>query len=147
MSEAFYYSRLTSLLQRLTRVLHAQAYNYSLRQGVSLSEYQLLSFLTRGIPVEMKKVKNNLFVSGAFATNIANRLVEKELIKRHRSDKDRRRVTLALTGKGGQCLVKLETYRRKFFKALVDDLKEEDKSIMESGISMLVASLESMKIV
>lgn len=147
MSDPVYYSRLTNLLQRLTRVLHAQAYNYSLRQGVSLSEYQLLSFLTRGIPVEMKKVRNNLLVSGAFATNIANRLVKKELVKRHRSDKDRRRVSIALTDKGKHCLVRLETYRGKFFKALVDDLKEEDRRIMESGISMLLSSLESMKIV
>ena len=145
MSEASYHLRLSGLLRRLMRVFHAQAYRYYLRQGVSLSEYRVLFLLRSGMPVEMNKITKNLSVAGAFATNIADQLVRHKLVVRQRNDKDRRKVTITLTDKGKHCLVKLETYKKQFFKALIDDLKEDDKRIMESGISMLVASLESMK--
>ena len=145
MSKVDNYSRFTNLLQRLIRLLHTQIYFYSLRQGISLSEYQVLSFLSSGIPVGMNEVKNNLFVAGAFATNIADRLVKKGLIWRHRNDNDRRKVLIALTNKGKRYLVKLEAYEKKFFKALIGDLRENDKKAMESGISILIASLESIK--
>jgi len=144
-SEIPYYLRLSGLLQRLMRIFHAHAQRYSSRQGVSLSEYRVLFLLRSGMPVEMNKIKKDLSVTGAFATNIADQLVKHKLVIRLRNDKDRRKVTITLTDKGKHYLVKLEAYRRKFFKVLVEALKEEDKRIMERGISILVDSFESMK--
>ncbi|MFA5402762.1 MAG: MarR family transcriptional regulator [Candidatus Omnitrophota bacterium] len=145
MSEASYYLRLSGLLQRLVRVFHTQAYRYSLHQGISLSECRVLFLLRNGMPVKMNKIKHNLFVTGAFVTNIADQLVRHKLVVRQRSDKDRRKVIITLTDKGKHYLAELAVYRRKFFKAFLDGLNKEDRRIMERGISILVDSLESMK--
>jgi DNA-binding MarR family transcriptional regulator len=137
--------RFQDLLPRLMRSLHAGARSHALRLQLSLSELQTLFLLSNGKPVEMNKIKNKLLISGAFATDIADRLVRRKLVLRQRDDKDRRKVTIMLTDKGKHYLAKLEVKRQRFFKALVNGLKEEDKRIMERGVSMFVDSLESMK--
>ena len=137
--------KFTNLLQRLIRLLRTQIYCHYLPQGTSLSEYQVLSFLSNGTLVEMNEVKNNLFVTGAFVTNIADRLVKKRLIRRYKNDNDRRKVLIALTDKGKRYLVKLDAYEKNFFNVFIDGLGEKNKKAMESGISILVASLESIK--
>lgn len=145
MSEGSYYLRLSGLLQRFMRSLHVHAQHYSLSQKVSYSEFRVLFFLRSGQPVEMNKIRKNLSVTGAFATSLADQLVKHKLVVRQRNDRDRRKVTIVLTDKGKLYLAKLEAHRKQFFRVLVDGLKEEDKRMMERGISILVDSLESMK--
>ena len=145
MSERPYYLRLSELLQRLMRSLHVYSQRYSLSQKVSFSEFRALFLLRSGKPIEMNKIRKSLSVSGAFATSLADQLVKHKLVERQRDGKDRRKVSLALTDKGKHYLAKFETHRKQFFRALIDGLKEEDKRIMEKGMSMLVDSLESME--
>lgn len=145
MSERSYYLRLSGLLQRLMQSLHDYAQRYSLSQKVSPSEFRVLFLLGSGQPVEMNKIRKSLSVSGAFATNLADRLVKHKLVARQRDNKDRRKVTVALTNKGKHYLARFEAHRKQFFRALVNDLKEEDKEVMERGVSILVDSLESVK--
>jgi len=143
--EESYYLRLSGLLQRLMRSLHARAQHYSLSQRVSFSEFHVLSLLRSGKPVEMNRIRKDLSISGAFATNLADQLVKHKLLARQRDDKDRRKVTVALTDKGKHYLAKFEAHRKQFFRVLVGGLREEDKRMIESGISMLIDSLESME--
>ena len=145
MSNSSYYLRLSGLLQRLMQLSRTQAHHYSLSQGLSLSECRVLFLLRSGKPVEMNEVKNSLFVTGAFATSIADRLVRHKLVVRQRDDKDRRKVTMMLTDKGKHCLVRLKAHRKSLLEALLSDLTEKDKEIMEKGLLILVASLESTK--
>lgn len=145
MSKGPYCLRLFDLLHRLNRSLHLHARRYSLSQEVSYLEFQVIFFLRSGKPVEMKKIKKELSVSGAFATTIADQLVKHKLVERHRSDKDRRKVTIVLTDKGKHCLAKSEAHRKRLFEVLVGCFKEEDKRIMERGVSILVDALESLK--
>lgn len=144
-SERRDYLRLFGLLQRLMRILHTHARHYSLSQKVSLLEFQVLFILRSGKPVEMGKIKKVLSISGAFATTLADRLVNHKLVDRQRNAKDRRKVTIALTEKGRNYLAKFEAHRKQFLKAIVNGLKEEDKRMMERGVSILVDSLESLK--
>lgn len=143
MYESPYYLRFSELLQRLMRSLHLHAQRYSLTQKVSLSEFRVLFLLRGGKPIEMGKIRKNLYVTGAFATAIADRLVKHKLVERQRNNEDRRKVTISLTKKGSNYLARFEVHRKQFFRTLVNDLKEEDKKVMERGVLILVDSLES----
>jgi DNA-binding MarR family transcriptional regulator len=127
------------------RSLHTHAKRYFLTQKVSFSESQVLFLLRSGNAAEMNKIKKELSVIGAFVTNLVDRLVKHKLVERQRGDKDRRKVTVALTDKGKYYLARLETHRKQFFSMLVEGLKKEDKRIIEKGMSILVNSLESME--
>ncbi len=139
------YLKFSDLLQRLTRNLHIGAYQYALSQKLSLSECQVLFLLQDGKPVNMKTIKEAMAITGTFATNIADRLVKHKLITRQRNPKDRRKVTITLTEEGKQYLIRLEASRKRFWESLFSGLKQEDKAIMEKGITMLITSLESMR--
>lgn len=145
-SETHEYLKFQNLLQRLMRNLHVCSNRYALRQKLSISECHALFLLRGGKPVEMNKIKNNLFVSGAFATDIADRLVKNKLVLRERADEDRRKVTLILTDKGRNNLIRLEKYNKRMFESLFRGLEQKDKAIMEKGISILIDSLESGKL-
>ncbi|WP_164908817.1 MarR family winged helix-turn-helix transcriptional regulator [Candidatus Velamenicoccus archaeovorus] len=137
--------RLSELLQRVMRDFRVQAYRYSLSQKLPLSECRVLFLLCSGLPVKMNKIKQDLFVSGACVTSIADRLIRKKLIIRRRSDTDRRKVSLVLTDKGRSCLVRLEARRKGLLKAIFGNLTERDKKTIEDGVSILAVSLESVK--
>jgi len=135
----------SELLRRLIRSLRIHTKRYSMGQKVSPSESQVLFLLRGSDPIEMSRISKELFVTSACATALIDRLVKHGLVERNRNEKDRRKVTVLLTDKGKHYLVRLETYRKKFFKSLIDDLSENDKKTMESGISILVTSLELIK--
>ncbi len=135
----------SDLLQRLFRVLHAHVWRYSAREGISLAEYQVLSLLRSGLPLTMHEIKNSLFSTGALATSVADKLVDNKLAVRKRTTRDRRQVTLMLTGKGKQRLAGLDKNRDRMFADFFADLSSGDKITMEKGVGVLVASLENLK--
>jgi len=83
-----------------------------------------LFILRSGKPVEMGKIKKDLSITGAFATALADRLVNHKLVDRQRNAKDRRKVTISLTEKGRNYLARLETHRKQLFRTLVDGLRK-----------------------
>ena len=91
---------IASLTEKLMISFHAAARQRITKEGLSLSQYFVLCFLDKDEKFRMSDVKKMLVSSGAFATNIADRLVKKGLIYRVRNHKDRRIVTVSLTMKG-----------------------------------------------
>ena len=69
--------------------------------GVTRSEFNVLSALMRaGRPLRSSEVVSTTMLSGASITKIADSLVRRELLERHRSERDGRVVLLALTDAG-----------------------------------------------
>ncbi len=139
------YLKFRNLLQRLMQVIHAQASRYALRHKLSLSECKVLFLLSSGKQIEMNRIKNDLFITGAYVTAIVDRLIRHELVVRQRDNRDRRKVTITLTDKGRRCLMRLQVDGNGLFKLLFSKLRKKDKVAMERGILMLLYSLESIK--
>ncbi len=143
MSEKAYHRRVSQLVQKLLHVFYLRTHQYSLRGKVTLSEYKVLSFLSTVSSADMSQVKNNLMITGAFATNIADRLVKNKLAIRQREGKDRRKVIIAITDKGKRYLGNFEKQREEAFTKIFSSLRVKEKELMEKGISILVRLLES----
>lgn len=137
--------RLSGLLQRLMRQLHIYAQHHAERQGLCVSECRVLFLFRNGRPLAMKEIRSRLRITGAFATDIADRLFKHGLVVRYKSDKDRRKVMIALTDKGRCCLKELEKRRERLFASFVASLKEKDKKMIEKGVSLLVSSVEAFR--
>jgi DNA-binding MarR family transcriptional regulator len=90
----------------------------------------------------MSRIKNNLNITGAFATNIVDKLVKNKLVIRQRSEDDRRKIIIAITDNGRLCLKRLTEHKEKLFNKLFGSLQEKEKKAMEKGILILVNSLE-----
>ncbi|MCK9614699.1 MAG: MarR family transcriptional regulator [Candidatus Omnitrophica bacterium] len=142
MSDKAYYARFSQLLQKLLRILYLKTRHYSLLERITFSEYKVLSFLSNVPSAEMSRIKNNLNITGAFATNIVDKLVKNKLVIRQRSEDDRRKIIIAITDNGRLCLKRLTEHKEKLFNKLFGSLQEKEKKAMEKGILILVNSLE-----
>jgi len=141
-SDKAYYARFSQLLQKLLRILYLKTRHYSLLERITFSEYKVLSFLSNVPSAEMSRIKNNLNITGAFATNIVDKLVKNKLVIRQRSEDDRRKIIIAITDNGRLCLKRLTEHKEKLFNKLFGSLQEKEKKAMEKGILILVNSLE-----
>lgn len=140
-----YSLRLTELLQRLVRNLHIHGQAIAMRRKLCLSECRVLFLLRSNRLMEMKEIRSSLQITGAFATDIADRLVEHGLVTRNRGGKDRRKVILCLTRAGWSCLKKLEADRDEFLVRCFAKMKIKDKKVIETAILKLLESVESIK--
>jgi len=91
---------------------------------LSLSRFELLALMLaeKYRAVTMSNLAQAMSVPMSTATGIVDRLVKKGLLKRYRSEEDRRVVTVSLTDNG---------------VALIDDLKEYFHHLLDKVRSML----------
>src|ERR1043166_3373672 len=83
--------------------------------------------------VNVKTVADHLYLSGAFITAVAGRLVQRGFILKRIDSGDRRRVTLTVSGKGRAALEKLAPIQRKVNDAEFGSLSREEFDLL-SGI-------------
>jgi DNA-binding MarR family transcriptional regulator len=82
------------------------------RHGITRSEFNVLSALARaGQPLRASQVVSTTMLSGASITKIADSLVRRELLERHKSERDGRVVLLALSD-AGRAVVENQMPRR-----------------------------------
>lgn len=134
-----------SLVKKLMKGLHAVTRKVLSEEGLSLSQYYTLYLIKLGSQTEMSEIKNYLDISAASATSIADKLVEKGLIKRQRNSDDRRIVTIDLTDKGKRFLKRMKKRKAQFYSLLFSKIDGKGRKTMKEGLSLFVQSLDLMK--
>jgi DNA-binding MarR family transcriptional regulator len=84
--------------------------------GLAGIEYTVLiaiAHLSRDNDVNVKAVADHLYLSGAFITAVAGRLVRRGLIRKEVDSRDRRRVALTVSTKGRAALERLAPIQRR----------------------------------
>ncbi len=85
-----------------------------LNSKVSISQLFLLELLTREGDMPMSKIASNMGVSLPAVTNITDKLVKDNFVKRLSHPKDRRIILISATAKGKDAVEKVNSMRRKF---------------------------------
>lgn len=85
---------------------------------------------------------NHLYLSGAFVTNITNRLEKRELVRKIPDPVDRRRVRLLLTEKGWELLAVLAPVQRRVNDMEFDCLSKEEFDQLLPLVERLVDSAD-----
>lgn len=140
-----YSLRLTELLQRLIRNLHIHGQALAMRRKLCMSECRVLFLLRSGRPMEMTDIRSCLRITGAFTTDIVDRLVKHELVTRTKGRADRRKIILCLTKRGRKCLKQLEADRNELLFRFFAKMKTKDKKSIEAGIIKLLEAMEPVK--
>lgn len=128
--------KLAFYFQKIMRALHKYARDILLELNFSLPHYYALSLLgkaEKGKKYRMSDLKEDLAITGAYATGIADYLIEKKLARRGRWGGDRRVVMIEITDEGKSFLKEIKNRRKKFLSGLLNRIKQEDiKRILES---------------
>jgi DNA-binding MarR family transcriptional regulator len=97
--------------------------------GISKQELNIISIVGRSGNVIMREIAEHVRLAVSSVTPTVDKLVEKKLVHRERSEEDRRIVTVALTEKGQKIYqMEIESYIRlsaSILEALSDQEQEQ----------------------
>ncbi|WP_179134109.1 MarR family winged helix-turn-helix transcriptional regulator [Halobacillus massiliensis] len=100
--------------------------NERLGEGFTNSELAFLTAIKENNEQNVSNLASGLNVSNSHATSIMNRLVEKDLITRTRSQKDRRVVVFELTDEGNDVYSHLNNKRVEYMQERFETLSTSD---------------------
>lgn len=105
--------------------------NEMLGEDFTSSEFSFLRAISENQSQNVSSLASTLGVSNSHATSVMDRLAEKNLITRTRSDKDRRVVVFKLTNEGEKVFNSLDQKREAYMKERFDTLsKDEIKELL-----------------
>ena len=95
-------------------------------RDVSMTETHVLEAIRKCEPPTMGTIAAKLQITPGTLTSSVNKLIDKGYVNRHRSEIDRRIVTLSLTEKGESVFQLHEEFHRDLVEAAVADLENRD---------------------
>lgn len=104
---------------RLTKELH--------KNKITLPQFLVLEFLSRGNGSKMTELANFMNVTTAAMTGIVDRLVRDGYLKRKPDCNDRRIIKVTLTDEGGSIVKKINERKRQMFIKIFGRISEEDR--------------------
>jgi DNA-binding MarR family transcriptional regulator len=111
--------------------------------GLAGIEYTVLiaiAHLSQDGDVNVKTVADHLYLSGAFITSVAGRLVQRGFVLKKIDTADRRRVTLTVSGRGRAALEKLAPTQRQVNDVEFGSLSREEFELLTAILDRLIDS-------
>ncbi len=110
----------------------------SLKYGKTDGYYQILGILLDWGPSPISKIGRELFISKSNMTPLIDKLVEDRMVKRVRSEKDRRIVNVEITAEGRE-------FMRGARKVVEENIKSNLQNLDEKELETLYESLENIR--
>ena len=95
--------------------------------GFSLSHFEVLGYIAEKGNVTMKEIALWLHITPPSASALIEVLVEKKLVSRVQSDKDRRTIHITLEEKAHKLFHKIYSKKMSIFKKMLSKLNGSDK--------------------
>ncbi|MCL2560247.1 MAG: MarR family winged helix-turn-helix transcriptional regulator [Turicibacter sp.] len=95
-------------------------------RDISMTETHVLEAIRKCDPPTMGTIAAKLQITPGTLTSSVNKLIDKGYVNRHRSEVDRRIVTLSLTAKGESVFQLHEEFHRDLVEAAVADLENRE---------------------
>ena len=116
-------------------------------EAITLSQVKLLSLLARGEQYMVSDVAGFLRVSNAAASRAVDRLVQRELVTRTESARDRRAVDLRLTQKARHLLARFRTATDELIEEVLsqfpaEEMRQAADLLDRMSVALLSAELE-----
>ena len=109
---------------------------------LTILQLQALLFIKRNEAVTMTEVATHFGISLPTATSLSNKLVTAKLITRENNTTDRRIVTLVLTPKGKDLLIKAMKYRSAKLQTMLSYMSLPEKEQLLDIIKNLIANIQ-----
>mgnify|MGYP002377832488 CR=1 FL=1 len=135
--------RMIELFPKLMREISQYETN-SLTEGViTVPQVWVLDFLKDRKTAQMNELAEYMKLKFSSATGLIDRMVKHQLVKRVRSEADRRVVLISITSKGEKILREIYKQKRKGIMQLFGRLGPEDRMQYMELIEKLVKDLSS----
>jgi DNA-binding MarR family transcriptional regulator len=136
-----------TLIDRIDRLIHLIAGKFSrevaqaIEGTMSVSEFLVLRMLAQTGPSRVSQIARKMQITASAVTFLADKLVDKELIRRKRDEIDRRVVLVSITEKGARVLEELEALRRAAAERMLEGLSDSELSGIVAILEKLAGSI------
>ena len=118
-------------ISKAWKILSRQAEMSVGKTGLTLVEVRVLHALKERGPLPITKLTNEIVVTPGAMTGLIDGLeVQKHLVKRIRSNEDRRVVTIKITRNGERDLEKAIVQYKKFVTRILDKLSKKERVVL-----------------
>jgi len=114
---------LIAFRQNMTNLLFKEAKG----SGLSLSHFEILMYITHKGEVTMKDIASWLHITPPSASNLVDTLVNKKLVTRVSSSKDRRTVHIVLNREAHKLISIIHKKKMTVFKKMLSKLDKKDQ--------------------
>ncbi|MGE6260334.1 MarR family winged helix-turn-helix transcriptional regulator [Heyndrickxia sporothermodurans] len=136
-------NELELLFRKVYRKLKDQ-FNQIMNEYVTTNEYMVMKLMLNG-KMRVTDLSKALQVSASHITSITDSLVQKKLVERERSSKDRRVVDLSLTTEGIDLIKQLNVINSKFIQDKFKIFSTKEKTDLIYLLNKLEEQLSTKK--
>jgi len=133
-------------LRRIIRVIDLRSRYLVTQYGLTGPQLVLLKELSARDGDSVSKLTQAVHLSQATVTGILDRLEKRELVRRQRSDEDRRRVQIWLTDAGRELLAEAPTLLQEEFIDQLASLDDWEQTQILSSLQRVVSMMEAKHI-
>ena len=114
----------------------------SLTESLSVPQFRMLAFLDRHPGASLSQVAEHLGVTRATASNLTERLVQKNLVSRAENPQERRQIVLKLTETGKYHLQQVRAMTSARIASVLADVPKEQLESVVEGLTVLYNAFE-----
>jgi len=133
-------------LRRIIRAIDLRSRALVTRYGLTGPQLTLLKQLSAQDRVSVGELTRAIHLSQATVTGILDRLAKRKLVRRERSEQDRRRVQVRLTEEGQRLLDDAPPLLQEEFTEQFSSLEDWEQTQILSAIQRVVAMMEAKHI-
>ncbi len=110
---------------------------------ISIPEYRMISFLVEHGPTPMAKLANSIDVSQGWITSMVDRLEVRKMVRRTRSDTDRRIINIEVLDKGRKNVHKARELHLQFVRRTLGKFRVEEQEKFMNLLTKLSDDIEN----
>lgn len=130
-------------IRKIIRAVDIFSANLKNKHGLNSSQLTCLDYINRYGSKPISELSKFINLSPSMMTNIVDQLEKKALVKRVRSDKDRRVIRIELTENASALLEQTPTFLHKKLQTNLDKLSADEKQNIIKSLDQLIESIEA----
>jgi len=133
-----YIARVEKTIPEILRCIHIAVPKDIMGLKLTISQSTTLTSLGYKKSCKMSELAESVSMNTSTMTSVVDSLIEIDLLRRMRSREDRRLVLVQLTEKGKKVVNKLNRYKKKQIRDIIEHLNEKDRENVLSGFEKVV---------
>lgn len=129
------------LITSINKIWSRQAEKRLVERGLSIMEFRVLKTLNREGPQPMIKLAESNMITQGWVTNIVDKLESKDLVRRVRSQEDRRVINIVTTEKGREFYQTIKELHEGFIISTLDFMSESDRENLKCVLARVEKQL------
>lgn len=130
-------------LRQITRAIDISSKKLLKDSGLSGPQLAVIRIIAEHEPVSIKRIATEVSLSSPTVLGILERLIQRDLVSKLRSDIDKRQSYVQITQKGHEVLAKTRDPLREKFSRQFQNLEAWEKSLILSSLQRISAMLSA----